>query len=986
MKDPLCSATRFALSPGNPASTRRGQRAAWLWAGLLFLAHLNAVGAVIYVNQNAAGSETNGQSWTSAFRTVQSALNSAQAGDEVWVAAGTYYEIILLNPGIALYGGFAGTETGRAQRNWSAHETILHGAPYLYNGDPASSSEWVFVTAFNRAVVIAAGATPQTRLDGFTIRNGYATVGGGIYVEGGSPTIANNTIVNNSASSVLGGGGVLVDVTRTLPSQSAIEFFTNVANGLLRSQLPFGITNIPVYPTNCYSPTVHRLLQLAANLYDASSTNQFPSVFRPTFGFNGTSVFIIGYYFDNDAGTVDGWLTNNPYGIPMVIGAKKGIPNFNEYAMQTAVLASRKLQLVRANTNLPPHQTNEMYIIGISNFCGLEAWNSYTQAFAGDLEMRVGNVIHFTLTNSSGLFFTNAQSFAAVSNITAGSWSGYPGAFDPSRRYSFKVPLSNSVVVLSNSAYRPGPPASLDSATNVFTAGSGFSVPDWKLVISNRLTYVLSSGGKILDFVLLANLTNTLDISGALMGQQISPLPNEGFAANCWKTNRLGNSSDPRAPTDGIQSQMDISLGVQPVSLDTWRSFNLDAQWYTMGDDMIRAIESFQVFVLPQIYTNRANSNLVQQAPFSPTRKLVRTFSWQVNDPLVHYLPDHLQEGGTNTSTVLIKPNNGIPTPSLILGDLNDRYQPWGGNPLRVGYDPTAYNRAIKDSVIVRSDDWDFPASPNVNLRWLDRVHRGTPWQTVYLNTEVASPSDWLRQSSDMLAHPTNDWSLVDLFLANAFLPGIPDASAPVLVNNTIAKNYARRNGGGIYVVTNAVPTLINNIVADNSSGIFSQVGAAPVLRNNCISGNAAYDYSGLTPGTNDLSSPPGFVKAGAGNFQLLATSPCRDAGDDAVLAAGWLERTGDTAVQGAHLDIGAHEFGPGGVPVISTFQVIGPTAEPQFVLKGFAGQSYLVEASENLLDWAPLSTNVAALGEFIFRDAAATNFTHRFYRAALRP
>ncbi len=38
---------------------------------------------------------------------------------------------------------------------------------------------------------------------------------------------------------------------------------------------------IEIYPTNQYTPAVQRLLQVAANVYDATTTNQYPSVFRP---------------------------------------------------------------------------------------------------------------------------------------------------------------------------------------------------------------------------------------------------------------------------------------------------------------------------------------------------------------------------------------------------------------------------------------------------------------------------------------------------------------------------------------------------------------------------------------------------------------------------------------------------------------------------------------------------------------------------------
>ncbi len=62
---------------------------------------------------------------------------------------------------------------------------------------------------------------------------------------------------------------------------------------------PFGVTDIPVWVSNryVYTPAVQRVLQLAANLYDATSTNYYPSVFRPVFEreTNG-NVFIIRLY------------------------------------------------------------------------------------------------------------------------------------------------------------------------------------------------------------------------------------------------------------------------------------------------------------------------------------------------------------------------------------------------------------------------------------------------------------------------------------------------------------------------------------------------------------------------------------------------------------------------------------------------------------------------------------------------------------------
>ena len=88
---------------------------------------------------------------------------------------------------------------------------------------------------------------------------------------------------------------------QTLIAESATEFFTNVGDRLLRSQLNVRLTRIQVYPTNQYGPEVHRLLQVTANLYD-STTNRsdtlypyLPSVFRPIFTNDNGNIFIAGY-------------------------------------------------------------------------------------------------------------------------------------------------------------------------------------------------------------------------------------------------------------------------------------------------------------------------------------------------------------------------------------------------------------------------------------------------------------------------------------------------------------------------------------------------------------------------------------------------------------------------------------------------------------------------------------------------------------------
>jgi hypothetical protein len=87
---------------------------------------------MLYVDQDASPGG-DGSSWHTAFQRVQDALAAANTCAEIWVAAGAYTpgssqaSTFQLGEGVAIYGGFAGSETTRDQRNWEAKVTILSG-------------------------------------------------------------------------------------------------------------------------------------------------------------------------------------------------------------------------------------------------------------------------------------------------------------------------------------------------------------------------------------------------------------------------------------------------------------------------------------------------------------------------------------------------------------------------------------------------------------------------------------------------------------------------------------------------------------------------------------------------------------------------------------------------------------------------------------------------------------------------------------------
>ena len=146
-----------------------------------------------------------GLTWATAFQNPQEGLAVAVGGDEIWVAAGTYRPTddtdraisFQLVDDVALYGGFAGTETARDERDWETNDAVLSGDI----GTPGNNSD--------NSYHVVIGADTAT-LDGFTITQGNANdgtinSGGGMYNDNTSPTVTNCTFRGNSASNVGGG-------------------------------------------------------------------------------------------------------------------------------------------------------------------------------------------------------------------------------------------------------------------------------------------------------------------------------------------------------------------------------------------------------------------------------------------------------------------------------------------------------------------------------------------------------------------------------------------------------------------------------------------------------------------------------------------------------------------------------------------------------------------------------------------------------------
>ncbi len=568
------------------------------------------------------------------------------------------------------------------------------------------------------------------------------------------------------------------------------EFFTNAANALLsryseewrnanfelytntyRTNQPFGLGNIPVRVASnfVYTPSLHRLLQLAANVADSLTNRQnalgadFPSVFQPILRRNGLDdVYVVGYRsVDRISGTSDPQLAqpldlNNPaqlalvppmgtapganevnvYGVPWVIGAKKGFPNFNEFAMQTVFEITRKLEIRRPNAAAPQStwRTNMMYLVSITNVIGVEAWNSYRSNFNREVEIYLRDDLAVSLTNNfwpAGVR-TNLtllpQTPGNIIRIPATGpqqWRGYLQGYTN----SFLVALRTNAVFLSEAAYLASPPRFVSDWRTAWDTSQTFPQPQWGLSVTNKLRFVMvdTATRRVLDYVQLDNLIGQRDLSAEIRDDD-----NVTGFDGMWSTNLLrGNLPQ------GILNQIMVSLGLNGGNTTDWTGYGLGQP---SGNTRDFAIDHFRAFYgLPPLrYANVINTNTEQQVPFTPTKRISQYLTWQANDPLVHYTAGDLASLPIADSITPHSLKSPVQTIKNI-GYLNDRYAPWGGNPSSSGAaspsDAGPFNLAFKDPGVRQSDDWQFPTNKYPNIGWLGRVHRGTPWQTVYMKS-----------------------------------------------------------------------------------------------------------------------------------------------------------------------------------------------------------------------------------------------------------
>lgn len=815
--------------------------------------------------------------------------------------------------------------------------------------------------------------------------------------------------------------------TPAFDTGNPVSFFTNVGNYLLSSEFNLNLTHIQVYPTNQYTPAVHRLLQVTANIYDATTTNFYPSVFRPILERSGTNIFIAGFeqvvsvIGPNDpvftkpynVEALTGSLTQNApivdaggnlvnvYGVPWIIGVKKNLPGLNQFSMLNAAQIKRDLMVVRATVAGRPVATNQLVQMDIHSGMGVSFWNSYSNDYvgAGPLSATVVSTVQMALTNSDwaapGMTtFTTNWYFSFANNRWPGSMWGAKGSGQPAVGSFASVVWTNSWVT-TNEAY--------NFATKQFTLDiqnawdSTLSpLPQLGLLITNQLQAYIVDGTHVLDYVQLRDPIATVNVNSVLNDPFIGGAPNYYM----WATNSYNNAW----PSWGIVDQLNYSRQNLSVIQGIWNVAGAPG-----GTDPIAWSRAFfyaawtpnHAFTLDgKVYYN---DQLISQAPFTPVRTVYVPYLYQVNDPLVHYLASDLNVGDgaiwadsrTRANGIWQKDISGgiydstynpVPTVPSVLNPgiaasgmdpnkfANSRYQPWGQPVSGTVNDnnhnfSNAYNLIYKDPLVWGPDYWSFPTGQTWNLNWLGKVHRGTPWQTVYLkdrDVQIDNTAGNAQRGINTWVVWTGDTQLT----GSQYLDAV--SSAPVTDRKLVSLLAVLLN-------TNDLRTQFS--VNDPDPNAWTAVFDGFIVLTNSL--------TGLNPLVVSSNSPQAIALADA--IQALhPNQPFYEIGD--ILMAPMLTEQSpylnwnNSTQQEFDISDEAYEAIPSQLlPLLRTDSIgtmISTNEQIEVQFSGYDGHAYAIQVSSDLINWNNVSTNSPINGAFYL--PLPTLSSQQFYRSML--
>lgn len=775
------------------------------------------------------------------------------------------------------------------------------------------------------------------------------------------------------------------------PLTNSAAFFNDLSSRLIRKQFGVGLRGIQIQPTNNYTPAIHRLLQVAANVWEAKtgSADGFPTCFYPRFVATNGAVFLTDYGVATNNSqlgvVVDLAQTTNLYsivatnsdvillGVPPILGVRKGFPNFNEFGAEVLVSMARKIQVVKSGAAIT--QTNQSFTFGVKIPIGAEFWNSYATNFPEPVSIFVTNFTSVRITNDLGVDYR--QMFVTGDQLlNTNNWRGYFG-FSTRDSRSFITLLKTNLPALMPSGYSPslGAAGFFPTNQNIWDTSQQLIMPRWGLSVGHGLqAMIVNTNGRVLDHVALSGMTfqtNLTDVIGDWTSLSDAALVDSGATPpafkQLWVTNQLGDGL--LSGRFGVVQQINISLGAIPRT-GNWLSYGQ----FSPGSPAAAA-SAFVNFMFV------ANTNGVMTAPFTPMAVFRIPFSWQANDPLVHGLSAELYDASRSAFVELLKPEEWVnASMPLNLGALNVRYKPWPVDITSQSMD--AYSADIKDPLVRTSDDWRFPRPTTFSLAQLGLIHRGTPWQTLYL------------KASDM--GRTNGVFALPEWLTDMTVTGPAMRWSSWSPNETLVSGYQTRPVrdrsllATIVAAVTAVDPRQQFSINTRDESLWKQLFAGMAALTNVATSQPIYEDALINPNSTQAQALVTGIAAARGQMSGAVFRSLGDLFSAPILtdSSPWLNRS-TTSIQRLTITEEASESLP--AQLLSQVREDSDGAPLAVMGNGFSIRftgvdnfAYAVELSTNLTTWTAVSTNFPTDGVFDYPVSPQTQM--EYFRSVLLP